>query len=496
MAAPRPATASETRSRLGHSGERGLYLGRFVDEEAGVLGDKLIYEGERHALLFGPTGCGKGTRFLTVNLLGNYLAGRSVIVLDPKGELAAICAMARHKMHGPGSVKILDPFGKLEEAVGRSADHEYLKKHGLIESTGFNPLAALNAGTRDKPNLNFYDDAAALGEALIQIDKKEPHWTESAQGLVTAMVMWEAVREKNPGEVASLENVRRMLTQGDTSETLDGVRYATGGLTVTARQMVAEGGYQIASLAGRFTEQRNELASIRSAADTQTRWLLSERIRADLKKPGIDFRKLKGTPQTVFVILPAERMRTHSVWLRLVIVSALRALYRPGGLRTVMLIDEMAALGHLAPLEDAFGLVRGYGLQIVGILQDMAQLKNLYAERWESFVANAGVVMGFPPNDKTTSEWMSWRSGQTTIVVRSVSGGTGTSGETESHSTIGRNYYLEHDLMGLYEGSGVLWVAGLAHTVRFFADKYSELAVYASRALPSPYYPMANQSSP
>jgi hypothetical protein len=55
----------------------------------------------------------------------------------------------------------------------------------------------------------------------------------------------------------------------------------------------------------------------------------------------VDFSKLKEKPTTVYVILPAERMRTHSVWLRLVIVSALRALYRPGGLRTLFLIDEM-----------------------------------------------------------------------------------------------------------------------------------------------------------
>ena len=94
-------------------------------------------------------------------------------------------------------------------------------------------------------------------------------------------------------------------------------------------------------------------------------------MRDDLKKQGVDFRKLKERATTVYVILPAERMRTHSVWLRLVIVSALRALYRPGGLRTLLLIDEMPALGHLAPLEDAFGLVRGYKVQIAGICQDL-----------------------------------------------------------------------------------------------------------------------------
>ena len=68
------------------------------------------------------------------------------------------------------------------------------------------------------------------------------------------------------------------------------------GLRVTAADMVEDGGYEIASLAARFTEQSNELASVRSTADTQTRWILSPPMREDLKKQGVDFRKLKEKP--------------------------------------------------------------------------------------------------------------------------------------------------------------------------------------------------------
>ena len=216
-----------------------------------------------------------------------------------------------------------------------------------LGSAGFNPLDTL-----DPKSPNFYDDAAALGEALIKIEGKDPHWSESAQGLLVALIMWEKLKN---GARANLENVRALLTEADTWERYTGedgkVRERqTGGLRVTAADMIAEGGYEIASLAARFAEQTNELSSIRSTADTQTRWILSEPMRDDLKKPGVDFSKLKEKPTTVYVILPAERMRTHSVWLRLVIVSALRALYRPGGLRTLLLIDEMPALGHLGPL--------------------------------------------------------------------------------------------------------------------------------------------------
>jgi type IV secretion system protein VirD4 len=268
----------------------------------------------------------------------------------------------------------------------------------------------------------------------------------------------------------------------------------TKGLAITAADMVTEGGYEIASLAARFTERTNELASVRSTADTQTRWILSPPMRKDLKKKdGVDFRKLKGPrPTTVYVILPAERMRTHSVWLRLIVVSALRALYRPGGLRTLMLIDEMPALGHLGPLEDAFGLVRGYKVQIVGICQDLNQLKALYHDRWESFLANAGVVQGFTPNDLTTADWMSRRSGKTTVVVTSTNEHRPHAGGPPSQGTswnqVGRPLYLPQELMGFAEGTGLLWLAGMSNGVRFFAPPYWKIEQAAKRASRNPYY--------
>jgi type IV secretion system protein VirD4 len=451
------------------------------------VGDKLVYDGERHALLFGPNGSGKGTRFLINNLLSNV--GKSILVLDPKGELAAVTSAYRHR--AGNDVKILDAFGKLHEAVKDSEDHHYLIEHGLTTSAGFNPLATLDP----KRPETFYDDAAALGEALIKIEGKDPHWGESAQGLLVALIMWEKLRN---GDDANLENVRKLLTEADEFERAFDKKgniiseEHKKGLAITAADMVEEGGYEIASLAARFTERTNELASVRSTADTQTRWILSPPMRADLKKKdGVDFRNLKEKPTTVYVILPAERMRTHSVWLRLIVVSALRALYRPGGLRTLMLIDEMPALGHLAPLEDAFGLVRGYKVQIAGICQDLNQLKSLYKERWESFLANAGVVQGFTPNDMTTAEWMSRRAGKATVLAPSLSEShspRGERSESKSWSQVGRPLYLPQELMGFAEGTGLLWLAGMSNGVRFFAPPYWKIEQAAKRASKNPYY--------
>src|ERR1700722_10684246 len=161
--------------------EEGITLGRYFDEPAARVGEKIPYAGERHLLLFGPNGTGKGTRFLIPNLLS--INDRSIIVIDPKGELAAVTADYRRTI---GDVVMLNPF----DVLG-------------LGSAGFNPLAAL-----DPKSPYFYDDAAALGEALIKLEGKDPHWTESAQGLIVALIMWEKLQN---GVNANLGHVRSML---------------------------------------------------------------------------------------------------------------------------------------------------------------------------------------------------------------------------------------------------------------------------------------------
>src|ERR1700733_3776535 len=88
--------------------KEGITLGRHYDDATDRAGGKGGYEGERHLLLFGPNGTGKGTRFLIPNLLS--IKDRSIIVIDPKGELAAVTADYRRTV---GEVVMLNPFDVL-----------------------------------------------------------------------------------------------------------------------------------------------------------------------------------------------------------------------------------------------------------------------------------------------------------------------------------------------------------------------------------------------
>jgi type IV secretion system protein VirD4 len=306
--------------------------------------------------------------------------------------------------------------------------------------------------------------------------------------------MWEVVCAKREGRMPLLENVRRILTEPDEYEMFGGKSRLVRGLRVTVRRMCVEGGFEIESLVGKFLRGNDEMAGIQSTADRQTTWMLSRPMRADLARNGIDFRDLKRRPTTVYLVLPAERMRTHSVWLRLVIVTALRALYSPGGVKTLFLLDEFAQLGHLGPIEDAFGLVRGFGVSLFPVLQDLGQLKALYQERWETFIGNAGAVIGLTPNDLTTAEWMSRRAGDTTIVAASFNQGnslnTGGQGSSDGmgYQQQRRRLYLPQELMDFPSGTGLIWPAGTSMSVPFFAPEYWNISELRGRAMPNPYH--------
>ncbi len=447
---------------------RAVYLGRYDNSQFPDAQEPLAYKGERHLLLFGPNGSGKGTRLLVNNLLS--MRDRSVIVIDPKGELAAITADFRRRI---GDVVILNPFGVLG-----------------LPSASFNPLASLDADAS-----TFFDDAFGVGEALIKIEEKDPHWSESAQALIVALVMWEVLLAKRERRLPQIENMRRLLTEPDEYEPgEDGKAKLVKGLRVTARRMVRQGGPVIESLVGRFLRGNNEMNSIQSTADRQTAWTLSEPMRAGMAGNDIDFRDLKKRPVTVYVILPPERMRTHSVWLRLLVVTALRAHYKPGGLRTLFILDEFAQLGHLGPVEDALALMRGYGIQLWPILQDLPQLKAIYKSRWGSFMGCAGVTQFFAPNDLETAEWISKRAGETTTVAAGYNLGRSDADNRHSAST-GMNYqqskrplFLPSELMGMRRGSGLFFLDGYSNPIPFFAPSYWNIPSLKERAKPNPYF--------
>jgi len=178
-----------------------------------------------------------------------------------------------------------------------------------------------------------------------------------------------------------------------------------------------------------------------------------------------------------YIILPVERMRTHKAFLRLLVVTALRRLYRPGGLPVLFMIDEAAALGHLAPVEEAFGLARGFGIDLMLVFQDLPQLRAAYGDKADSLLANAGLIIGLPPNDEVTAAWMAARCGDNTAVAKSFQ-----EGDNFNPGGAGNSQGVSHSQQKL------IWPAGTSKSIPFFAPPYWADPAVKHLAEPNPYH--------
>lgn len=416
----------------------GLLIGR--DAKTGKL---LRYDGPAHLLTMAPTRTGKGVGTIIPNLL---TADRSVICIDPKGENARIAGRARRAF---GPVHVLDPFGATAEPLA-----------------AFNPLDQL-----DPNGLDVAEDASTLADALVFDEPGmagEAHWNEEAKALIGGMILHIAAHE--PASRRSLITLRENLTLAPE---------AFSGLLKDMQDSTAAGGLVARAANRHLGKSDREAAGVLSAAQRHTHFLDSPRMARVLGRSDFRFADLKSRNATVFLVLPPDRLSTYSRWLRLLVTQSLLEMARTPdkpAVPVLYLLDEFAALGHLAPVERAMGLMAGYGVQLWPILQDVHQLRATYGQRAGTFLSNAGVLQVFGVNDHESARLVSDMLGQSTVVFESMGRALDSekTGISYGEQHVGRPLLTPDEVRNLNENIELLFMAGqrpiVAGKLRYYAD--------------------------
>lgn len=395
--------------------ERGkLFLGRLDQKMIGIADN-------RHIVTLAGSGGGKSVCSLIPNLM---LYEGSALVLDPKGELASATAAHRGEELGQ-AVFVLDPFGITSDdcAPYRRA---------------FDPLAELGD---DRAHL--IENADLVADALIIPADKDPHWTDAARAYVRALVLWLVLDPKNSG--GSLADLPRLIAQiaAEAREASDDDAPA-GIIDKLALVDLADVPDADADAWAIIKNQalmmqgmaHRERSSVFSTARTQLVFLDSPAMARAVASSVFALGDLKRAPCTVYLCLPAARMGTHSRWLRLIVNLAIAALEQERAkpeLPTLFILEEFAALGHMRALENAVAYMRGFGVKVWAVLQDITQLKRHYKESWETFLGNAGILQAFSVVDQSTLDYLSKRMGETTLQItnkQDVSSSAGLGGDT------------------------------------------------------------------
>jgi type IV secretion system protein VirD4 len=396
-----PTSSSHGSARWGDAralcGARGLVIGRLTSSEArhrrhrgAVEAPLLRYARDGHLLTVAPTRSGKGVGCVIPNLLTYH---GSVVVTDPKGENFAVTARQRRALGQ--AVYVLDPFGAVRDVPAFSG------------SAAINPLDLVDAGSPDA-----LDDARMLAEMLVVPSGRgsdQSFWDEEARGLLTGLILH--VASAAPPELRTLPHVRELLTLPPEPFALVLedmlVSDACDGLVARAAARLAQ-------------KAERERSSVISAAQSHTHFLDSPRMAGVLAETTVPLDALRRDPTSLYLVLPPARLEGYARWLRLMIGCALAATTRRaagGTQRVLFLLDEFAHLGRMQPVERDIGLAAGYGVTFWLLLQDLAQLRATYPDRWASFLANCEVLQAFGTNDWETAEHLSKLTGEATIQV-------------------------------------------------------------------------------
>lgn len=342
----------------------GFAFGDAVSSEDARLVDPILFDGEGHLLTVAATGAGKGIGCIVPALLRHK---GPMIVIDPKGENAAITKRYREEVLGQ-KVFVIDPMDVVEGPSAR-----------------LNPLDAIDPAER-----TCVDEAAALADLLSSHLKGDTHnrfWHNRAIHLITALML-DAASSSSPQD-RCLAAVRDKLSRGAADNGKALVKMLLNSPHPAARRAAAAFDSSAADTIGSMIATAHDLVD----------FVRGEPVREATSASDFDLDAItRGEPITVYIVLPPHMLESHAQLLRLWVGALLKAImrrnFRPPK-PTLLVLDEAAQLGNFAPLRQAITLLRGYGLQTWSFWQDVEQLKHSYPDSWRTLINNCRVVQAF-----------------------------------------------------------------------------------------------------
>jgi type IV secretory pathway TraG/TraD family ATPase VirD4 len=406
-----------------------VWLGRSAGEHSVPVG----YSDDRHVCVVSGSRGGKGTTSIVNNLI---LWPGSICVVDPKGENATVTAARRGRgsknCTGLGqAVRVLDPFKAAQ------VDDNLRGR--------FNPLDALDPASDET-----IDEAGRIADAVVVIhESNDPFWDESARAMVKGLLLHVLTAPEYEGR-RNLVTVRKLIMRGDW-EAVEALRDAgetdippAHGLLWTALANNRAFDDLIAGIGDSFTNMLlnspKQFESVLQVANRNTEFIDSPAMQRCLEASDFQLSELKTLPEglSVYLCLPQRYMSTHYRWLRMMIALTVTEMEKVRGQPVtghpvLMILDEFAGLKRMEVIETAVAQIASYGVKLFFVLQSLEQLKAVYKDNWETFLANSGLKVFFNLEDNFSREYVSKLIGETE-VMREVKSSSDSTSESESLS--------------------------------------------------------------
>lgn len=389
-----------------------------------------------NVLVIGGSGAAKTRSFVLPNIL---TANTNYVITDPKSEV------------------LLATGGYLKE---QGYDVRVLNLVNLEQSDGYNPFRYL----RDEK------DVLKLVNNLIQSTtpkgshESDPFWTKAETALLQAIILM--LFQEAPEYEQNFSMVMRVLEYAEVREEDEGhvspLDLLFESIERRKPDSVAVRQYKVFKLAAGKTAK-----SILVSTAVRLAPFNLPQIQALTDHDDMDLYTLGEKKVALYAVIP-DNDNTFNFLVSLLYAQAFQALYYsadqihhgplPRHVRFVL--DEFAAM-PLPGFTRELATMRSRSISASVIIQNMAQIKELYKDSWETIPGNCDTILYLGGNESSTHKYVSEMLGKATIDTKTRGQTKGKSGSYSTNFQIsGRELLTPDEVRKLDNRYALLFIRG------------------------------------
>ncbi|ADE29806.1 type IV secretory system conjugative DNA transfer family protein [Rickettsia prowazekii] len=419
-------------------------------------GGYFVADGFQHALLFAPTGSGKGVGFVIPNLL---FWTDSVVVHDIKLENHNLTSGWREKQGQ--KVFVWEPSNP----------------DGITHC--YNPIDWVST----KPG-QMVDDVQKISNLIMP---EKDFWNNEARSLflgVTLYLIADPTKTKSFGEVV------RTMRSDDVVYNLAVVLDTLGGVIHPVAYM---------NIAAFLQKADKERSGVISTMNSSLELWANPLIDSATASSDFNIQEFKKVKTTVYVGLTPDNIQRLQKLMQVFYQQATEFLSRkmpdlkeePYGV--MFLLDEFPTLGKMDTFKAGIAYFRGYRVRLFLIIQDTQQLKGTYEDAgMNSFLSNSTYRITFAANNYETANLISQLVGNKTVEQRSFSKplffDLNISTRTQNVSQVQRALLLPQEVIQLPRDEQIVLIESFppikSRKIKYYEDKF-----FTSRLLPPTFVP-------
>ena len=425
------------------TGEKGEH--RILSQHVRMNIDNRLTKYNNNILVIGGSGAKKTFGFVKPNIMQ---LNTSFIITDPKGEILR-------------------------------SEGEFLKAHGynvrvlnLIDmdaSFGYNPFEYIR-----EPN----DIPILIGNIIGNTTPKnasqsDPFWEKSEGMFLQSLFYYVWIEE--PKKTRNLRSVMELLRQAevtgnDEMSELDRKMSALATTSILGESHPAYVMYK-KSMSGAADTVRSIIISANARLakiESESVLRLFDHDEMGLEELGIGENGDEQTKTALFCLIP-DSDKTYNFIVGMLYTQAFQRLYKIADeeysgelpIHVSFMLDEFANVALPDDFCSLISTMRSRSISSIIIIQNLAQIKALFKDTWETITGNCDTLIYLGGNEQSTHEYISKLLGKGTIGKRSSGESRGRQGSSSrSYDVIGRELLTPDEVGRLDRNLCIVKVAG------------------------------------